>query len=264
MDQIIQSASIIQLVKEEQPAKHAPEKEKTFIEEKPSHYECVICFGEYKSESDVVFLCKASRSHYLCRTCHDNWKENCCRLIKEVSCPICRNTLIKNGVYTYYYPDGVKRQEVFYKDDVPEGLVQLWQPNGLIQQRFHTKNNKYHGLFEDYDIHGCLKQRIEYEDGVFHGLFEEYYPNEFIKVRCYYKRGSIVGTYQLFYKTSLLFLECQCGPIGGKINGLLQVWNEEGELIEKYQCKNGRINIVFDDELNVSYSRKSGNFEKIE
>jgi antitoxin component YwqK of YwqJK toxin-antitoxin module len=185
-------------------------------------------------------------------------------MFKEMTCPICRQVIPKNGFYTFYYENGMKRQEVYYKNDIPIGLVILWRMDGTIHQKFHTENSKYHGLFEDYDELGNLKQRIFYENGVFDGLFEEYYPNEILKVRCYYKKGSIVGVYQLYYKSSMLFLECECGPLAGKINGKLEVWDEEGNMIEKYQCKNGRINIVYDDNLNVSYSRKAGVFERLE
>ncbi len=237
-------------------------KEENNDENEPNSYECVVCLHDYEKK-DILFPCKVSKNHHFCHTCFEDWKDSCCRIFKEVTCPICRAQIPKNGKYTYYYEDGTKRQEAEYLNDIPNGSVQIWFLNGNTYQKFYSKNNKYHGLFEEYDELGFLKRRVFYEDGTIHGLFEEYYPNEIIKVRCNYHKGFIQGTYQLFYNTSLLFLECECGPIGGKMNGLLQVWNEEGELVEKYQCKNGRINIMYDDDLNVSYSRKSGSFTPI-
>ncbi len=201
-------------------------------------YHCFICYDEYKHEQ-MTFPCKLSQNHYSCTSCFEEWKDKCCKMFKEMTCPICREVIPKNGFYTFYYENGMKRQEVYYKNDIPHGLVILWRIDGTIHQKFYTENSKYHGLFE------------------------EYYPNEILKVRCYYKKGAIVGVYQLYYKSSMLFLECECGPLAGKINGKLEVWDEEGNMIEKYQCKNGRINIVYDDNLNVSYSRKAGVFEPL-
>lgn len=225
-------------------------------------YECSICCEEYTKDY-IIFPCTISKNHHFCHSCFESWKNNCCKIFKDVTCPICRNNIPKNGKYTFYYENGIKRQEVDYVNDQPDGLVQIWTPEGILQKKFYTKNNKYNGLYEEYDIVGSLKQRAFYENGTFHGLFEEYYPNEILKVRCNYNKGSIYGTYQLFYNTSLLFLECQCGPLGGRMNGLFQVWNEDGELIEQYDCKNARININFDDHMNVSYSKKSGTFDPL-
>ncbi len=225
-------------------------------------YDCVICCEEYNKD-EILFPCKISKNHTICKSCFEDWKNNCCKQYKDVTCPVCRNVLPKNGTYTHYYENGIKRQEVEYLNDLPHGLVQLWSPDGIIQKKFYTENNKYHGLFEDYDILGFLKQRCYYDNGTLDGLFEEYYPNEILKVRCNYKKGSICGTYQLFYSSSLLFIECECGPIGGKINGYFNVYDEEGILIEKYNCKNARIDIKFDEDLNVSYTQKSGSFDPI-
>jgi antitoxin component YwqK of YwqJK toxin-antitoxin module len=222
-------------------------------------YDCCICTDEY-SENQIVFPCKTSKNHSICKLCFEDWKENSAKSFKEMNCPICRVPIPKNGKYTFYYPNHIKRQEVEYIDNDPNGFAQIWRPDGTLEKKCYLKNNKYHGLCEEYNENGLLFRRIQYDDNVIHGLFEEYYPNEFIKVRCNYHKGFIQGIYQLFYNTSLLFLECECGPIGGKINGTLQVWNEDGQLIEKYQCKNARINIMYDDDHNVSYSRKSGSF----
>lgn len=250
-------------------------------------YDCTICCEEYDSEN-ILFPCKISKNHTICKLCFEDWKNNCCKQYKEVTCPICRNVLPKNGTYTYYYENGVKREEIEYLNDIPHGLVQIWSPNNIIQRKFYTQNYKYHGLYEEYNPLGYLVKRYYYNNGIFNGLFEEYdtmgylikrcyydnnildglfeeyYPNEILKVRCNYKQGSICGTYQLFYNSSLLFIECECGPIGGKINGYFHVYDEEGVLIEKYNCKNGRIDIKFDDDLNVSYSKKSGTFDNVD
>jgi antitoxin component YwqK of YwqJK toxin-antitoxin module len=252
------------IVEEKEEQKEEEKIHKCFSEKNlKGIYDCVICCEEY-NESEILFPCKISKNHTICKVCYEVWKENCCSQYKDVTCPTCREVLPKNGIFIYYYDNGLKRQEVNYLNDVPHGLVQLWSPEGVIQKKFYTENNKYHGLYEEYDSNGFLKQRSNYNNGIFDGIFEEYYPYEFIKVRCNYNKGAIVGKYQLYYKSSLLFLECECGPIGGKINGTLQVWNEDGELTEHYNCKNGKIDIKFDDELNVSYSHKSGTFDPIQ
>ncbi len=223
-------------------------------------YDCVICCEEFKKE-DILLPCKISKNHAICPSCFEEWKINCCKQYKEVTCPVCREVLPKNGKYVHYHQNGTTFQEVNYVNDIPSGLVQIWSPEGIIKKKFYTENNKYHGLYEDYDDEGFLKQRAYYNNGSYDGLFEEYYPFEILKIRCTYKQGAINGTYQLFYNSSLLFIECDCGPIGGKINGNFTVYNEDGLIIEKYICKNARIDINFDENLNVSYSKKSGSFE---
>jgi antitoxin component YwqK of YwqJK toxin-antitoxin module len=226
-------------------------------------YDCTICCEEY-TKDNIKFPCKISKNHTICNTCFEEWKNNCCKQFKEVTCPVCRNILPKNGKYIHYYENGVRRQEVEYINDIPHGLVQIWDLNGILKLKFYTQNYNYHGLHEEYDDEGFLKKRAHYQNNILDGLFEEYYPYEILKVQCTYKNGLINGIYKLFYNTSLLFLECQCGPIGGKINGYLHVYNEDGILVEKYNCKNSRIDIKFDEDLNVSYSKKSGNFTPVE
>lgn len=231
-------------------------------EENNGIYNCIICYDEYNKEN-ILFPCKLSKNHIICNSCFEKWKNNCFKESKEVTCPICRNVLTKNGTYILYYQDGIKKQEVQYINDIPHGLVQMWNYQGILKLKFYTQNNKYHGLYEEYDDEGFLKKRCYYNDHILNNIFEEYYPYGILKIQCTYSNGLINGIYKLFYNNSLLFIECECGPIGGKINGYLHIYNDEGILIEKYNCKNAQIDIKFDEELNVSYNRKSGSFQLI-
>ena len=86
---------------------------------------------EYNKEN-ILFPCKLSKNHIICNSCFEKWKNNCFKESKEVTCPICRNVLTKNGTYILYYQDGIKKQEVEYINDILKHLSLMNEQEGIV------------------------------------------------------------------------------------------------------------------------------------
>ena len=72
---------------------------------------------------------------------------------------------LKSGSETYYYPNGQKASEGFYKDDKLEGSLTYWYDNGQKASEGHYVNDKPEGIQTAWDENGQLESEQEYKNG---------------------------------------------------------------------------------------------------
>ena len=70
-----------------------------------------------------------------------------------------------SGVVLIYYPNGTKRAEIQYKNNVKNGTVTYYYPNGSIQIIGHYKNGLKHGKWLYYDKQGNLLTKEIWRNG---------------------------------------------------------------------------------------------------
>ena len=141
---------------------------------------------------------------------------------------IIASLLISSYAYTYtsdkdwttYDPCCEEKDGIIYDATTGEpytGVVAVHDWDGRLLETTPFKDGKRHGVYEFYDCHGSgrnpkcqLADRINYKDGKLHGLFESFYA--------YYGNGQI----------------CQRSEFkDDEPNGIHEVFNEKGELVEK-------------------------------
>jgi antitoxin component YwqK of YwqJK toxin-antitoxin module len=120
------------------------------------------------------------------------------------------------GIWKFFREDKLVLREE-YKDGKKHGLFETYDELKRLKLREHFKDGKKHGLFERFDCHGSgrnpkcqLADRDNYKDGKLHGLSESFFA--------YWGNG------QICQRTE--FKE-------GERNGIHEVFNEKGELVEK-------------------------------
>ncbi len=76
----------------------------------------------------------------------------------------------RNGLHEGWWPNGVKRFEYQYKDDVYEGEVVEWYENGQMYRRMQYKDGHEHGMQQMWKADGRLLANYEMKNGRKYGL----------------------------------------------------------------------------------------------
>ena len=119
---------------------------------------------------------------------------------------------VLHGKRKLYYPNGTQVEiEELYKDGSMEGEHFVYYPSGKLMIETNYSDNKMNGLFTKYFETGEIMETITFKDNHEMGPFEEYYANGKVQWK---------GTYLN----------------GDKEFGLLQQFDEQGQLIKKMMC----------------------------
>jgi TonB family protein len=107
----------------------------------------------------------------------------------------------REGVFTWYYPDGRKQQECEYKNNLLHGLFQEWYEDGQIKTQENLSEGLPDGPMKEWRKDGKLELDVQYSKGKKHGYFISYYENgqmarkelydngQFIEGQCYTQDG---------------------------------------------------------------------------
>lgn len=122
----------------------------------------------------------------------------------------------KTGVWTKYYPNGNKKHELTFANNVANGYAKIYYRNGQIQEEGIWKMNRWTGQYKFYYEDGTIKydwsynssgkregqQKYFHENGVLmylgdwksgkeSGELVEYYEDGSIKTKRYFQDGKI-------------------------------------------------------------------------
>ena len=76
---------------------------------------------------------------------------------------------LKSGSETYYYANGQKASQGFYKDDNLEGSLTYWYDNGQKASEGFYINGKAEGIQTAWDENGQIESEQEYKNGELNG-----------------------------------------------------------------------------------------------
>jgi len=122
----------------------------------------------------------------------------------------------KTGVWTKYYPNGNKKHELTFANNIANGYAKIYYRNGQLQEEGVWKMNRWQGQYRYYYPDGTLKyewnyngsgkregeQKYFHENGMlmYHGTWKngnesgeliEYYPDGSIKAKRYFDDGKV-------------------------------------------------------------------------
>lgn len=123
-----------------------------------------------------------------------------------------------NGEFIRFYENGDTLTVALMKDGVYEGYFREYYKGNKLMQSYSHAQGKIKGLFKKYYPSGELKEEILFENNDENGAFTEYHING---------NKAIVGTYK-----------------DGKEVGELLKYSEDGELVQKMDCKILEVNGV--------------------
>jgi antitoxin component YwqK of YwqJK toxin-antitoxin module len=149
-----------------------------------------------------------------------------------------------------YYPDGVIRSAITYKDGKKNGAEHIFYRDGaIIHYSRNYVHGKLHGLQQEYDAHALLLKEESYDHGRLDGR-SRYYRNGLLLREIEYRRGMLDGTYREFTKNGVMKVEI--------------IW-KSGKVVRGYEYdENGRQKAMPSRKLLSYESRMAGRQPKRE
>jgi antitoxin component YwqK of YwqJK toxin-antitoxin module len=106
----------------------------------------------------------------------------------------------KIGVWKKYYPTGILRNEITYKNNIPRGPYKIYYPNGNLEEEGTWLGNKNVEAFKRYHENGKIAQDFTFTmAGKRNGVQNYYYPNGNLQLSVEVKEGVAHGFYKTFY-----------------------------------------------------------------
>ena len=98
-----------------------------------------------------------------------------------------------DGLWTWWYENGQKKEEGTYKNGKEDGLSTLWYENGQKKSEVTYKDGKRDGLWTEWFENGQKSGEITLKDGKADGLFTLWYENGSKKSEKKYKDDLITS-----------------------------------------------------------------------
>lgn len=104
----------------------------------------------------------------------------------------------RNGLCTYFFPNGKKETESYYRNDTLNGLSKVYRIYGGLRYEENFKDGRTHGFKKYYFVDGSLTEEQEYVDGVQTGIYRLYSKSKRVIVESFYINGIENGTRKVF------------------------------------------------------------------
>ena len=162
-------------------------------------------------------------------------------LSAEESFKVVDNTESKEGLFTYYYPNGKKKYFVNFKKNLREGEAHNYFENGYINQKFSYTNGVMTGEAEIFhETTGKLEGKGTLKAGEKDGKWTYYYDDGItVEEIGHYVNGVQEGEWKSYHKNGKQ--KAQSTFIKGKREGKRLLFDEKGNLEKTEMYKNGEL-----------------------
>ncbi len=147
---------------------------------------------------------------------------------------------LKHGWYKSYSQGGILTEESNYVDGKLDGLRKIYTTNGELEVTEQYTMDAMNGPFKTYHPGGNVKLEGVYTDNVLKGIVKGYYPTGELMEEVMFEDNQEEGPFKEYHKNGNLKWEGTYRN-GDKEFGLLQKYNEQGELIRKMMCDDNAI-----------------------
>ena len=107
----------------------------------------------------------------------------------------------KTGVWTAYYSNGKKKNEITYKYGRPNGPYKTYYVNGVLEEEGNWKSNRNVGTFKRYHENGKVSQAFNFNStGKREGKQTYYYDNGQVMIEGDWAGGKESGTLTEYYE----------------------------------------------------------------
>ena len=107
----------------------------------------------------------------------------------------------KIGIWTKYYPGGVKKHELTFTNNQPNGYAKFYYKDGLLQEEGMWKDNKWVGEYRYYHENGNLFYNWVYNAaGKREGTQQYFHENGNLMIEGSWKEGSESGLLKEYYE----------------------------------------------------------------
>ncbi len=133
---------------------------------------------------------------------------------------------------------GKMLEQGFIQNGQKNGSWTLFHDNESIQSITNYINGILNGSYLEFNNRGQLVKRIEYLNNQFHGLYGEYKYGRPLK-EITYDNGIQQGPFRIWNDMGKLTQKGQ--NKNGKLDGTLQYFNDDEQLIMQYEYKDGEV-----------------------
>jgi len=176
---------------------------------------------------------------YSCDFQHEQVKTKSSEGTEEEVYSIDKDSKLKDGQYKKYYPSGKLAVEATYKNDTIVGLRTFYYENGKPQiTESHDDHGNFSGDYFTYYENGNKELIGKYEDNMMTGQWKRYYDTGELMEVVMFKENAENGPFVEYYKNGKLKAEGNY-LLGNHEHGELKLYNEDGLLEKKMECKHG-------------------------
>ncbi|QEG34311.1 toxin-antitoxin system YwqK family antitoxin [Bythopirellula goksoeyrii] len=149
------------------------------------------------------------------------------------------DTVVSDGAYIEYYPDGQKFSEGQYKFGVITGEWSYWHPNGQLRRNIVFKNGKPDGKVEMFLADGTLEDVQSFKDGVRDGEWSSFYEDgKTPKAKFNFVDGKLEGSRTTYYPDGTVKQETNF--VDGKLDGVVVEYDETGKKVAEATFEKGQ------------------------
>lgn len=144
----------------------------------------------------------------------------------------------KQGVYQMYDKEGRLMEEANYENDTLNGLRILYYETGDTQSVEQHRMGIFDGPYRTYYETGQLQMTGRYEANEMQGEWLRYYPNGQLMERVSFRENLENGPFTEYHENGKIKAEGTYRD-GDNEQGLLKLYNEQGEHIRSMNCEQG-------------------------
>lgn len=125
-----------------------------------------------------------------------------------------------------YYPDGTLKSEVTMRGDEKNGRSTYYFENGNKELEMYYKGNQLEGVYEKFDIEGNRLESTEYSGDKKNGKSATFYPNGKTATIAFFENDIIVGEYREYHPNGQLKVKGQY--LAGLFDGDWEYYEADG------------------------------------
>lgn len=105
---------------------------------------------------------------------------------------------VKQGAWTFYFPNGHLNAEEQYKDGILNGIIKYYDTLGNMHALEYRVNGLLDGKAEYYHANGTLQKSGYFKEGVATGHWQYFFPDGSLETNGFFENGKATG-YWTFY-----------------------------------------------------------------
>lgn len=150
-----------------------------------------------------------------------------------------KKTKLKEGKRIQYFENGAIMEESTYLKDILHGERKIYYENGELQILEKYKNGNFDGLYQAYYNTGQVELEGKYINGSMNGLWTRFYETGEKMEVVAFEENEENGPFTEYHANGQLKAK-GAYQNGDNEQGELQLFNEDGQVIKKMSCENGR------------------------
>lgn len=156
----------------------------------------------------------------------------------KVSYFVDRETGARDGLYQKFEQDGTLYEEATYLADELHGTRTIYFNNGSPEIVETYDKGVLSGAYYTYYEEGGKDIEGSYESGIMTGIWKRHYPSGQVMELVSFENNAENGPFTEYHENGNLKAEGQYAG-GNREQGLLKLYDENGELYKKMDCNDG-------------------------